>query len=159
MSCLVTHHLGICHGGHFQSRTWHSSQGSTDHHVQGLSLDHQFGLHFNDTIKSQTQGQSDPHLKHSIAYWTGPNHWLPLVVAVQQTRISNWQQQNYVLACEFHLFCSHWSIVVPSKRVGLTIFTAISCAFSVAVYLPESYWVWHWLHSWKFSFALLSSNN
>ena len=38
--CLAVDHLGLCLCGQFPSRTWHSSPRLTNHHVQGLSLDH-----------------------------------------------------------------------------------------------------------------------
>ena len=87
------------------SRAQHSSLGSTNFYlVRGLSLDHQFCFHFNGTIKSKTR------LKHSKAYRTGPKCWL--MGPVQQTRGSNWQQQNCLLVHECCAFCSHWSILV-----------------------------------------------
>ena len=57
------------------SRTRHFSRGSTSHHVWGLNPDHRFCLHFNSAVKLQTKS-NDPCFTHSIAYWTGPYHWL-----------------------------------------------------------------------------------
>ena len=82
---------------------------------------------------------------HSVAYRTGPNHWLPPDGPVQQTRLSIWQLQNYVLALELCVFCSHWSIVVQSKGIDWTIFihfTVCSYAFSAVICVLDSYLVW-----------------
>ena len=40
-----------------RSRTQLSSLGSTNHHLRGLSIDHRFCLHFNNTIKSQARSK------------------------------------------------------------------------------------------------------
>ena len=55
-----------CQGSRLLTRAQRSSRGSTDH-VRGLSLNH------------RRQDRREPCLMHSIACWTGPNHWLSLV--------------------------------------------------------------------------------
>ena len=50
-SCLTVDRLGSHLGGQLPSRTQLYSLGSTNHHVQGLSLHRRFWSHFNSTIK------------------------------------------------------------------------------------------------------------
>lgn len=87
-------------------------------------------LHFNCTIKNCRQNWSEPYLMHSMAYWLLPKG------PFQQTGQCNWQQQNSVFACEYHVFHSHWSSLVLSKGAGLINllhFTTCSYAFIAAI--------------------------
>ena len=105
---------------------------STNHHVHGLSPNHWFCLHFNCTVKLQLK--SKLAMSETIAYWTGPNRWVPLMGPVQQRRLNNWQQQNYVLtlwiSCFLHSLINSCSVKRSTPNCLHSLYCLFLCFFS-----------------------------
>lgn len=145
----------------------HSSGGPTNHQVQGLSLDHWCCLHFNSTIKSLTK-LSWPCLTHSTAYWTGPNCWWPSVSSKYDIYYTgSWvalltNNTNVVLVHESCIFLFCWPFLFSWKEYlqpVYSLFTVLYYAFSMAICVPESYRVWHFIVDLKILICIVVASN
>ena len=136
--CLVIDCWGISWSRQFSGRMQHSSHGLTNHHVSGLSLDHQICLYFSVTIKLQTKStravldaQQCTVLAVIAEYcWWGQFNKQDVVIDFSKTSVGTW-----ILCFLFSLINS-----CSVEWVGLTIlidFTAFSCAFSASVSVPD----------------------